>query len=223
MKTRFLTIAALILFVLPLVLGACTTAGAPAGAPAGGEDAAATSAPAEGGEALAEGMVDTSQYKKDGPYTIGFSNIGVFNTWHVQMVRELEYEASLHPEIEELLITDAGQDVNKQIADIEDLLAKGVDALLITPTSSEALVPVVEKALDQNIPVIVFNSALAGNIETAFLGTDEVEFGYVISKWLMDQLGCEGNIIALDGAAGNSISEDRFKGLEERHCRVPGP
>ena len=223
MKARFLTIAALVLFILPLVLGACTTAVAPAGAPASGGEAAATSAPAEGGAAVAEGMVDTSQYKKDGPYTVGFSNISVGNSWRVQMVRELEYEASLHPEIEELLITDAGDDVNKQIADIEDLLAKGVDALLITPISPEAIVPAVEKALDQNIPVIVFNHALAGNIETAFIGTDEVEFGYVISQWLMDQLGCEGNLIALDGIAGTSISEDRFKGLENAIAECPEP
>ena len=129
----------------------------------------------------------------------------------------------MHPEIANLYITDAGGDVNKQIADIEDLIAKGIDALLVTPASPDALVPVVEKALEKNIPVIVLNSKLADNIETAFIGTDEVEFGYVISQWLMEQLNCEGKIIALDGIAGNSISEDRFKRSGEGHRRVPDP
>ncbi len=181
-----------------------------------------TAAP-EATAAITEGQVDTSKYKKPGPYKIGFSNISVVNSWRVQMVRELEYEKSLHPEISELYITDAGGDINKQIADIEDLLAKGIDALLVTPTSPDALVPVVQKALDKNIPVIVFNSALAGNIETSFVGTDEVEFGYVISKWLMEQLNCQGDIIALDGIAGNSISEDRFKGLQKAINECPDP
>ncbi len=221
MKSSRLTPLIPLLVILALVASACAGAVPPATqeAPAAAEE---EPAPSEG-EAVEEGMVDTSQFAKEGPYTIGFSNISVVNSWRVQMVRELEYEASQHPEVEELLITDAGGDINKQIADIEDLLARGVDALLVTPTSPEALVPVVERALDEDIPVIVFNSALAGNIETAFVGTDEVEFGYVISKWLMDQLNCEGNIIALDGIAGNSISEDRFHGLETAIEECPDP
>jgi ribose transport system substrate-binding protein len=247
MKSRKIALLASMLIVLSMVLSACggetatPTPAAPA-APAAtattaavaeptattaaaAEPTATTAAVAEPTTGTAAGgeMVDTSKYKKDGPYKIGFSNISVVNSWRVQMVRELEYEKTLHPEISELYITDAGGDINKQIADIEDLLAKGVDALLVTPTSPEAIVPAVQKALDQGIPVIVFNSALAGNIETAFVGTDEVEFGYVISKWLMEQLNCQGDIIALDGIAGNSISEDRYKGLEKAISECPDP
>jgi ribose transport system substrate-binding protein len=219
-KTRYVTLIAWLFVILSMVLTACTAPAAPPPAPAAeGTEAA----PAEAAAPVAEGMVDTSQFKKDGPYKIGFSNIGVFNSWRVQMVRELEQEASLHPEIAELYITDANSDINKQIADIEDLLAKGIDALLVTPASPDALVPVVEKALEKKIPVIVLNSALAENIETAFIGTDEVEFGYVISQWLMEQLNCEGKIIALDGFAGNSISEDRFSGLEKAISECPDP
>jgi ribose transport system substrate-binding protein len=81
----------------------------------------------------------------------------------------------------------------------------------------------VEKALEKSIPVIVFNSALADNIETAFVGTDQIKFGYVISDWLMKQLNCEGKIIALDGIAGNSISADRFSGLEMAIAECPDP
>jgi ribose transport system substrate-binding protein len=108
-------------------------------------------------------MVDTTEYQKEGPYKIGFSNISVVNSWRVQMVEELKHEAALHPEVAELYITDAGGDINKQIADIEDLLAKGIDALLVTPASPTALVPVIEEAYESGIPVIVFNSALDGD------------------------------------------------------------
>jgi ribose transport system substrate-binding protein len=227
MKPRKLLSILSILVVLSMVLVACGPEAATPAPVATNTTAAATTGdatPTTAGDTGTTGeMVDTSKFKKDGPYKIGFSNISVVNSWRVQMVRELEYEKSLHPEISDLFITDAGGDINKQIADIEDLLARGVDALLVTPTSPEALVPVVQKALDKNIPIIVFNSALAGNIETAFVGTDEVEFGYVISKWLMEQLNCQGDIIALDGIAGNSISEDRFKGLQNaiNECSDP--
>src|SRR6476646_91930 len=168
-------------------------------------------------------MVDTAKFKKAGPYKMGFSNISVVNSWRVQMVRELEQEKTLHSDVSDLFITDAGGDVNKQIADVEDLLSKGIDALLITPASPDALVPVVQKALDAGIPVVVFNSSIAGDIATASIGTDETEFGYVIAKWLMGQIGCKGQIIALDGIAGNSISADRFNGLQKaiNECADP--
>ena len=246
MKSRKLALLTSMLVVVTMILSACgggaatptpaapaeptaTTAAAPveptATTAAVTEPTATTAAATEptAGATTSGEMVDTSKFKKDGPYKIGFSNISVVNSWRVQMVRELEYEKTLHPEISELYITDAGGDINKQIADIEDLLARGVDALLVTPTSPEAIVPAVQKALDQGIPVIVFNSALAGNIETSFVGTDEIEFGYVISKWLMEQLNCQGDIIALDGIAGNSISEDRYKGLEKAISECPDP
>lgn len=169
-----------------------------------------------------DGQVDTSVYKKAGPYKIGFSNISVVNSWRVQMVLELQSEAKRRSgEVKELLITDADGKVDKQIKDIEDLLAKGVDALLVTPASPEALVPVLSKAYKSGIPVIVFNSGLSGDQFTAFVGTDEIEFGYKGGSWLMEQLKCKGNIVALDGIAGNSVSEDRFKGLEKAMKECP--
>ncbi len=160
-------------------------------------------------------MVDTTKYKKDGPYKIGFSNISVVNSWRVQMVEELKYEASLHPEISDLYITDAGGSVDKQIADIEDLMAKGIDALLVTPVSPTALIPTIEEVYKSGIPVIVFNSALDGDQYTSFVGKDQVDFGYVGGKKLVEALGGKGNIIAISGIAGNSIAEDRWKGAQK--------
>ena len=164
---------------------------------------------------LPQGWSKTDQYKKAGPFKIGFSNISVVNSWRVQMVEELKYEASQHPEITQLYITDAGGNVDKQIADIEDLVAKGIDALLVTPVSPTALVPTIEEVYKSGIPVIVFNSSLDGDQYTMFVGKDQVEFGYVGAKKLVEYLGGKGNIVAISGIAGNSITEDRWKGAQK--------
>ncbi|MCL4396668.1 MAG: ABC transporter substrate-binding protein [Chloroflexi bacterium] len=216
-----------------MIAAACATQAAPTAAPAAPTSAPApvapTAAPAPAqataapAATTAQEMVDTTKFKKAGPYKIGFSNISVVNSWRVQMVRELQYEATQHSDISQLYVTDAGGDVNKQIADIEDLLTKGVDALLVTPASPDAIVPVVQKALSQGVPVVVFNSSLTGHPETAYVATDEVDFGYVIAKWLMQQLNCQGKIIALDGIAGNSITNDRFAGLQKAINACPDP
>jgi len=172
----------------------------------------------------AKQTVDTSKFKKNPPYTIGFSNEAAVNTWRVQMVREMQAEADRHKDlIKNLFITDANGNVSKQISDVQDLLAKGIDALLLTPLSPDALVPAVTKAVRQGVPVIVFNSNINGDRYTSFVGEDQVQFGYVLAKWLTQKLNCQGNLIVLDGVAGNSVTEERFQGLEKaiKECADP--
>lgn len=213
-RKRLTWIAISVMMSLLILAGCGQKAEQPAAAgPSQEQGSGSEPAPSGPPRVDASGMVDTTFYKKDGPYKIGFSNISVVNTWRVQMVRELEAEARRQGV--ELIVTDANGDLNKQIADVEDLLAQGIDALLVTPINPDGMVPVVTKAWESGIPVVAFNSGLNSDKYTAYIGTDEVEFGYVIAKYLMEQIGCQGNIVALDGIAGNAISEDRYKGLEK--------
>jgi len=72
-------------------------------------------------------LVDTSKFKKAPPYTIGFVNWSTANSWTVQIVNEVQHEASLYPEIKEFITVSSEGDANKQISQIEDLVARGVD------------------------------------------------------------------------------------------------
>ena len=120
----------------------------------------------------AKETVDTSKFKKKPPYTIGFSNHSVVNSWRIQMVRELQAEADRHKDvIKDFFITDANGSISKQISDVQDLLAKGMIALVLAPLSPDALVPTVTKAVRQGVPVIVFNSSITGGY-TSFVGRD---------------------------------------------------
>ena len=91
---------------------------------------------------------------------VGFSNASISNSWRVFMKANLEYEVSLHPEITEYYYTDADDKPEKQIADVDDLLVKGIDVLIISPAVQDAVNPAIEKAYDMGIPVIVFDSRL---------------------------------------------------------------
>ena len=131
MKKRMLSLLSLLLAGM-LTLTACGNGGQTTG---GQTDEDMGDAQAETTD-VGEGMVDTSQFKKDGPYTIGFSNISVVNTFRVQMVRELEYAAEQAGVT--LYTTDAGGDTSKQVSDIQDLMARGIDALLVAPGCLQA-------------------------------------------------------------------------------------
>ena len=215
MKKRMLSLLSLLLAGL-LTLTACGNGGQTTG---GQTDEDMGDAQAETTD-VGEGMVDTSQFKKDGPYTIGFSNISVVNTFRVQMVRELEYAAEQAGVT--LYTTDAGGDTSKQVSDIQDLMARGIDALLVAPGSTTATNAVTRKAIDQGIPVIVFNSEVEDESAfTGYVGTDAIEFGYVMGKWLLNELDGKGNIIVLDGTAGAGVGEMRHQGLQKALDELP--
>ena len=96
---------------------------------------------------------DTSQYKKEGPYTIGFSNAGLGDSWRVVMLHSMEAAAAKHKDqIKKLIITDAGHDDAKQVADIQDLMSRGVDLLIVSANTQQALDPAVSQAMAAGHP-----------------------------------------------------------------------
>ena len=86
---------------------------------------------------------DTAKYKKEGPYVIGFSNASVDNTWRLAQLHAIQAAAATHKDlIKQLIITDANNSPAKQVSDIEDLLQRGVDILLVSASKSDALDPI---------------------------------------------------------------------------------
>ena len=100
-------------------------------------------------------------------------------------------------QISEYYIYNADNDVNKQISDIEDLIAKGVDMLILQPISAESVAAVVEEAYDAGIVVVNCTSPLSDATDkyNVSVVARDYDFGYVGAKWLCEELGGEGNIV----------------------------
>lgn len=140
---------------------------------------------------LANQPLDTSQYKKDGDLSVGVSAGYLSNAWINFAAQYVKYEASLHPEITELKMTDAAFNPSKQVSDIEDLLTSGVDALLFWPVDEKAILPVLKKAHDQGVVTI--------NIGYNFMADPAVTSNAYVNQWEMTQQGLDRFIEALDG------------------------
>ncbi|MDY0095178.1 MAG: ABC transporter substrate-binding protein [Candidatus Vecturithrix sp.] len=148
-------------------------------------------------------------------FVIGLSDFSLGNSWRVQMVEEAKYAASQHSDlVKELIVTEADGDISKQIADIEDLIAKKVDAILITAANPKALVPVVSKAMAAGVVVVDFDNLVYTDNITAHIIVDQKEFGRVQGEWLVNALGGKGKIVAFNGMKGTSISAERFEGAK---------
>ncbi len=93
---------------------------------------------------------------KTGDITIGFSQTGFNHPWRVAMLAALQAEACRHPNIK-IVVVDGNVDVAKQSNDVRDLLARGVDAVLMSPVESAALAPAARAVMSAGLPLIVMD------------------------------------------------------------------
>ena len=158
-----------------------------------------------------------------GKYKIGYDVYWVGNSWSVQLAEEFKAEVARHPdEIASVDYVQSDLKSDKQIANIEDLITKGVDAIITTPISPTALIPTLKKARAKGIKVILLASTIRSQDYDALVTVDDVDFGRVGAQWLADKLGGKGKIIALNGVAGISVSDDRWNGAKSVFDKYPG-
>ena len=161
---------------------------------------------------------------QDGPYKIGITqnNVGVdsYQTTYEQAFIEA---AGGNPDVETVVL-DAGGDVARQIAQIEDLIQQAVDAIIIWPTNGEAVIPAVRKAQQAGIPVIVTNSNIAEpgfDFVASFSGPDNITQGARAAEIMCEKftdMGIEGEaqIVQISGQPGYTTAIERAKGFEDR-------
>lgn len=113
----------------------------------------------------------------------------------------------------EVIVVDAQNDSAKQSNDVDDLIQKGVSALLINPTDSSAISTVVQSANSLGIPVITLDrSADKGDVE-ALVASDNVKGGQMAAEYIVEQLGKDAKVIELEGVPGASATRERGKGF----------
>jgi ribose transport system substrate-binding protein len=156
-----------------------------------------------------------NQFKKAAPWRIGVSFGGVGNTWIVQMFQEMKYEASLHKEIKDFTIVEANWTPAKQVADVEDLITKKVDAIIIGPISTAEGAPLVEKAAKAGIPVVVFGAFGKAMQSTVEIGAGGEVFGRQGGEYLRKELNGKGSVWAFRGVAGVDEETLRYDGFRK--------
>ncbi|WP_297841067.1 sugar ABC transporter substrate-binding protein [uncultured Roseibium sp.] len=124
----------------------------------------------------------------------------------------------------ETVVLDAGGDVARQIAQMEDLIQQEVDAIIIWPTNGEAVIPAVRKAFKADIPVIVTNSNIAEQgfeFVKSFSGPDNITQGSRSAEIMCDKFKAmgienEAQIVQISGQPGYTTAIERAKGFEDR-------
>ena len=158
-------------------------------------------------------------------YRIGFSQATILETWRVQFNKDMKREAEKHPEIE-LIIADGQNKTEKQVADVENFISQGVDVLIVSPKELAGLTPVVEKAIDAGIPVIVLDRNVNTDRITQFIGGDNVVIGRAAGEYAVKLLGgpgsAKGNVVEIWGGFASAPAHDRSTGFHEVTDKEPG-
>jgi ribose transport system substrate-binding protein len=165
---------------------------------------------------------DTKQAATKAKYKIGYDIYFAGNSWSVQLYNEFKSEVKRNQDkIEDVIYVESEGKVDKQIANLEDLITKGVDVIITTPNSPTALVPVLKKAQDKGIKVVLLAAKSESDYYDALITVDDYDFGKAGAEWLAKQLNGKGNIIALNGIAGISVSDERWKGAKDVFDKYP--
>lgn len=166
---------------------------------------------------LEEGPIVINGETKD--LTIGFSQTAFNHPWRVSMLESLQAEACRHSNIE-LVVLDGNVDVAKQSNDVRDLLVRGVDAVLLSPVESAALVPAARAVQDAGIPLIVMDRDVPTE-KTLFIGQSNVTMAEQVAEKMAADLGGKGNVVVLTGLKGSSPAVDRNTGMENVLAKFP--
>lgn len=171
---------------------------------------------------LAGGLVlAMPAFSQDRPLKIGIVTLQMKAPYFVAMVRSLEAEASKHKNVT-VLVADGGGDVAKVSSDIEDLLAKGVDGLIMNISPLEALPGPMAAIRKAGKPVVLVNRKLKGGEYDAWVGVDNFAIGTGVGEEIGKHMRGQGVLMMMRGGPeDNSTGNARRDGVLSK-VKTPG-
>ena len=166
-------------------------------------------------EKKTEDTSDNTDDEKKDKYVIGLSQGTMNHPFRIAMIEEnVAYAKEHYPEFE-VIVTDGQNETARQVQDVEDLLARGIDLLLISPLTSEGLTDVVQKVLDEGIPVVALDRTVDTEV-TTYVGAENKPMGVASADKLAEMTDGKARIVEVQGTAGTSATIDRHDGFIEQ-------
>lgn len=154
----------------------------------------------------------------DKQFTVGYSVATLANPFFQGMTKGVVDAVKANPQLT-LINTSAQGDANTQASQVQDLVNRKVDALIINPINAQAIVPIVKQANKAGIPVFTLDrGAACGPCQINFLETNNIELGKEGADYIAAQLkkrygSIKGNVVDLEGLIGTTAGDDREAGF----------
>ncbi len=173
-------------------------------------------------QAIEPEWVDTSEFTHDAPEdaTLCFSNASVSNPWRVTGFITMEQQVEALQEegrIGEFRVSDAADDDNQQISDIQAFVDSGdCDVIIISPSTTATLTPAVETACESGVPVVVFDRGVNSDCMVTFIHPiGGYAYGADAAEFLVEELEPGSTVLALRILPGVDVLEHRWAAAQE--------
>ena len=171
-------------------------------------------------------MIDASAYRRPPPYRIGFSNASTSNPWRQAMLQSFDYARKIaRKQIADVAIMDAQDDPERQLAQIDALVAQGIDLLLVSVASvNHARLSDRLRALTTGgLPIVAIDRRPNDRQAVlSFVTASDHRIGRISALWLAEHLGGQGRIWMLSGLEGASPALRRQQAALSTFAGFPG-
>ena len=157
------------------------------------------------------GFILESCSQSEKRFKIGVSQCSE-DIWREKQNAELRMGAYLQGNVE-LRFAAAYDSDERQVQQIDSLVATGIDLLIVAPNQVATISPAIDRAYDKGIPVIVFERKTNSQKYTAFISADNYEMGRVMGEYIASQLHGKGRVMEIMGLKGSSPAIERHNGF----------
>ena len=162
----------------------------------------------------------TGCHKSDKKFVIGISQCSE-DIWREKQNAEMRMAAYFHDNVE-LRFAAAFDSDERQVQQIDSLVATGIDLLIVAPNQVATISPAIDRAYDHGLPVIVFERKTSSQKYSAFISADNYEMGRTMGEHIAQQLSGHGRVLEVMGLRGSSPAIDRHKGFTDALSNYPG-
>lgn len=158
--------------------------------------------------------------KQGKTYRIGFSQCTGADAWRRAMLTDMKRELEFYPAYT-LLYEDAGNSTARQISQVQSLMDKGIDLLIISPNESAPFTQIIETVFQKGIPVILLDRKIDTKSYNAYIGGNNVAIGRLAGRFIGNHLHGRGRVVELWGLPSSSPAQERNRGFREALQKFP--
>ncbi|WP_448517763.1 substrate-binding domain-containing protein [Pseudothermotoga sp.] len=154
-------------------------------------------------------------------YKIGVAIPAADHGWTGGMVWWAQYAIKQYqndPDVEFYLVT--AKEPSEQIAQVQALLARGINALVINPYESAPLTPICVQAFRQGVYTVIVDRGITSEEYNVYIAGDNYMYGYLAGKYIAEKLKGKGNVVVIRGIP-STIDDERVKAFKDAIAPYP--
>lgn len=153
--------------------------------------------------------------------TVAFAQDTMANDFRKAQVYEVRDNASKYPQLK-FVYTDAKGQTSLLIHQIEELITSKADLIVVGTNDEKAVVPVIAKAYQSGIPIIILDRGIKGDQYTTFINSDNIKIGKIGAEYIAKRLKGKGKVLLFEGLQKADVTKLRTKGFMDEISKHQG-